>query len=1489
MKIRIQRTSIGTIFFLIACITAVLLIRPFYYRLSESLTEYEHHFSEIIREKTGLSVSYESLSPALLSSVKIKGISISDAVSGKQLLVIQQAAISYKSGMVITGVTVSGVTANFDFEKDRDVIERLRMIITGGKTQKNMSQSGKNQDFLSAFDSGAQIRLPFDIKMKNVVLKCGGYGSEVSVSLRSALFREDMKSECIVTNASGTISVEHKTIMIGKNRAVIGANFSFSGSILPRLTGSAVTFRISSLAGADYTFGKMDMLLTYAAKKLEFRTVRSIWPAALFARVDFSEKLLSLTVNADNFNPFQLFKMKQMPGFLKKFNGLRLTGSASVRYSFLNTNQKKSRLSYDATGSISLPDSWLDSPLCCSVSLSGSPEIVHIPYLSLNGQKLDAAFSGDYHIKERQPSGMFRLNKYVLSNGGIISTEVYIDPLDRGFMCFSPQLFLGDSVFTALQLTVLPVPGSIDFTFETDDYAHADYGKPGHIKIDGSILIGKNKFIQAGLVINDMFLDSMVRTAAFFMTGKYAEILKKNAAKFAPYICSDELYFSTDLKQFSFNAPYAVFANTKKERELFMFSADGSNQSIQLSRCDVLFGEQAVHGSAQVDFPANSPDIAFSGDFSVNSLPYRFNGNASPGWIGVTGDYGLDIGLSVGNDISGTIRCSAFPFTIGKSVITVTSEIALSWTTRDGVALNIVNFEAEEPTGNWQLRPKLSLTGTANRYGFAIDSIAYTDAVSVLNGSGSILWNSNEEQFDSAHAEITLSSPITSEKIRFSGDVTNPTHVPFSFDAIKNDIYFSSECSVVSFPMTRFLSDQSNDNTLSASCVINGTLSNPFVSMTVQNVSFGILGAPFVGQGSFVLDDSGFHVSDLTCSWMKNTISGLSAEFHRENFSAEATGMFDSIVAGQSIHAPFSFSVSSDAHNIKSFFSDPFTVVVDSKMVSGDFFDKPLPFVLTVNHLPGRFDIYSGVGLGISASILSNGMISIRTGSHVPFVFSIDGSITRKGIDLVVSGVDADLRRLSDLVDIPGISFSSGEFTGDCRITGLLTDPEFNGSFMIQNFNLDAPDFLQNSLKTDTITITLNQNIIAVSDTLFHTGDGVITFGMNLALDRWKLASINITLFTPGKNGIPIDLKVPFVHYRGAATMNLSICLKSDAMEFSGSTQLQNGVFEVITSSLQAGFASENIEASIPSTRVINSVEKISRSQSIKVQLGVVFGQHVQIQFNPLLRGVVVPDTPIALYYDDDTRSFSLKGDVTLRGGEIAWLNRNFYMKNGRIVFNETQNNMDPRLSVQAETRERDDEGNQVRVILSALNQPISTFNPRLSASPAKSELEIMELLGQIVTADSQNVSSLVMAGGDYLVQATVMRRIENALRELCNFDIFSVRTMVLQNALKQGLNLNSGKSQVTVGNFFDNSTVYIGKYFGSSLYLDALLHWTYDETKLSDSTSVGGLVFQPEFGLEMDSPYAAIRWGIAPDIEAMKNNMWVPATSITLSWKFSL
>ena len=82
--------------------------------------------------------------------------------------------------------------------------------------------------------------------------------------------------------------------------------------------------------------------------------------------------------------------------------------------------------------------------------------------------------------------------------------------------------------------------------------------------------------------------------------------------------------------------------------------------------------------------------------------------------------------------------------------------------------------------------------------------------------------------------------------------------------------------------------------------------------------------------------------------------------------------------------------------------------------------------------------------------------------------------------------------------------------------------------------------------------------------------------------------------------------------------------------------------------------------------------------------------------------------------------------------------------------------------------------------------------------------------------------------------------------------------------------------------------SLYIGKYLGSSLYIDAMLHISFEDGNTSNIASAGRMLFQPEFGMELESPFANIRVNLAPDINALLKNQFVPSASVTLSWKYA-
>ncbi|MBQ1672026.1 MAG: translocation/assembly module TamB domain-containing protein, partial [Treponema sp.] len=522
------------------------------------------------------------------------------------------------------------------------------------------------------------------------------------------------------------------------------------------------------------------------------------------------------------------------------------------------------------------------------------------------------------------------------------------------------------------------------------------------------------------------------------------------------------------------------------------------------------------------------------------------------------------------------------------------------------------------------------------------------------------------------------------------------------------------------------------------------------------------------------------------------------------------------------------------------------------------------------------------------------GTLSVSVDEKKPLHFTLNGNIKGNYLNLVLANLFCDIPKLAVFVDNSMLSVYSGVLNGQAVITGLSSDPNIDGSIVFSNLDFILPMFVDNHITAEQMLVTMVQNKIDVSDTLFRIKDGVMQLGVSVILDRLSLDSLDIAVATE-KDGIPVNIKLPLVTLKGRTAVDTHILYGDNSFNLQGSVALENSEITVMEDLGSQGLAIITGKKGDEKEKEKEN-EKIEEAESdssglggklkMNIDLNLLIGQKVNFLINPLIRGLVAPDTPIHFTMDTSSNQWALEGDVALRGGEVFYFSRNFYLKEGRITLNETQAKFDPVLTVRAETRERDENGNSVTISLAAQNQPLSQFNPTFTASPARSESEIMEMLGQILTGDSTSMGSFAVTAGDFVTQTLILRKVEKGLRDLLNFDIFSIRTSLLQNAITQ--NMSSQSKNTTFGNYFDNTTVYIGKYFGNSVYVDGLLRWTYDENDvLYNDSENGGLVFQPEFGLELMAPFANIRWQFAPEMGQLQES-WVPATSVTLSWRFS-
>ena len=1476
-------------------VVSVAVIRPMYIRVGEALSSLEKQLVEKAETLTGFTFSYQSLSPSILSAINIKGIVVSDKTSGKKMLDINRVTVSYNfldffsahPAYAIRSVTINGVTVEYDMLTDKETF--LGFVNMFRKSDEEKAERTARRFDLTAFN----IDLPFVVQVKNLSFHYSDQHNDVLATLKNLSLRNSMNANGITARGNGRARYFTPHVHDKGKPIIMAANFDINGTLMPELDGSTATVRLTSASNADFTVSHMDVLVDYSDLVMQMRTMRSTLPYSAAAQLHFGQKTFDIAGQFAHFNPYQLVRMRRMPRYLQIFENSRMTGTASFAYA-------NHAFSYDGDLMVDVTKTLFGEDEQVAFQVAGNRTEVRLKKFVVSGPVLQGSFEGAFDIPKRQPSGTLTCDYWVLPNGNALSTELYIDPFDTGFMCVSPQLFLGERYWTGLQLYVYPREKSCDFTFEASDYSHPEFiadtgGGDDAMSVvlaSGSLELGQSPFVQAQIELKNIFLDSAILTGAFFVTGERGERLKKTAKSLEHFVMTDELYISSDFKNFTFNAPLCIVGNTMNSRHTLTFAVDVSNQTMEISKFDLLFNNVSTTAAVTVDFTEGFKDFSFFGDFTVNSVPYRFNGAFVDSWLTVAGDYDFDAAVGFDDETIGSLRFTALPVSYGSFAASLSANTTFTWKGDGEFTVELLDFSAEDVSGFFRMNPRLSLVGTINQYGFMMQNMTYADSISVLNGVGSMLWNINDGIFDSIHLDMNAASPLTQETLSLLADVTNPNHTAFSVDALKNEFYFDAQADVEAFPIARFVSEQNADNAVSAAVTASGTISNPFVSLDVRSLSAGVYGSSLVAHGAAVLDDSGISIEGLTAQWAQLRITDARAKFNPSDFSGSAAIPFSGIVMNEVVSVPLAISLTGVPPVEKWHVPQNYSLTVKSDAVTGGLFPKPLAFAMTLMHMPGRFDVVSQSNDGLVATFLDGGVVTAHVGTASPVQFDINGLIEKKTMNLEISKIMGDFAELSSVVALPFLSVSSGILRGAVRINGLIADPEFTGALSIDNPAFMIPMISKTNFYTDRILATIGQNGLSVPQTKFLTEKGAVLADARIEFNRWKMGMLDLNLQTPEKNYVPVNMSLPFIRYKGNVGLDsMSITMEGSDLAFTGAIFATDADVEVVISSLQDSLMGADLLSLIPfwqEDEPQKQKEKGKGNLVITADLDILIGQRVQMRFDPFLRGVIVPNTPLAITFDGNNGTFSLKGDVALRGGQIVWLNRNFYMKEGKITFNESQDLIDPRITVRAETRERDTNGSPVTITLSAQNQPLSSFTPQFTASPAKSESEIMVLLGQVITADSESAGQFGGAAGDMLLQSLVINRIENALRETMHFDIFSVRTNFLQNAVKLNSDRNSVDRQTGFSNYFDNSAVYIGKYFGSSIYADALMHWTYDETKSDEAGSVGNLVFQPEFGLEMASPFVNIRWGIAPNLEALQNNLWVPSTSITLSWKLS-
>ena len=1483
MKSKVFKFGLGSFFIVLMLVTALFLLRPIYNALNSTLNQIKDKYLTLLDEEFNLKLSIDSISPNILTRLKISGIKISDSSTLEPILSIDSVVVRYKLKSLfgksneareldlsfiqdfLASINVNNTKITWDSDKNAGVLSKILDFVNSSQDESQSSDQAKKTDL-----ENINFSIPCGITLKNTVIELAHDKNLATVKLPTIkLLQKNGPEISTGININGNVNVVLPLSSLSEPLSLTTA-VRLQAVINSNLEGSLARLQFTSANGDKFQLDGLDFAVDFSDSILSCRAFSAGVPFSLHCGFDTKLHNLEVALNATKFDPFDFITIKDKKSNLNKALGSYISGSYKMSYE-LDSND----LTYFANGALHISKDLFAGGVDASYNIFGNLAKVSVNNLICTSPLFDVDFSGSFDIKNLSPEGEIFINRVALPSGSDLSAEIYVDQLSSGFVCFIPQLIAGNDFLTALQLTCIPQKESLDFAFEAYDYSHYEYDTPGRISASGSVLFEEKTFLQTSVSFESVFLSGIIKYASNFLQNPEG-LANLSKGFLSPYIMTLDLYASTDFASVSYNLPYAVVANTQKDNEMLLLSLNGNETTVQVSQLDVTAFGQEFTSSISADADNKYKDVFFSSNFTLNSLPYSLSGAFSSGEsLILTGDYGFNFSIDLSNlskrkGLAGLLEIEALPVSLFDYLFTIETVTDFQFENVDNWLVNLQSLKLVEESNRLKTSPTLNLSARIDPISVQFDSFAYGDSISVLEGIGSINWNFQDSVLDSASVFFDIGSSSTNEKISVDVSASNPFLESFSSSTFAENFYISGQLGIQNF-LTGHILDAQDKNSISLDVSVLGPVNNLLVSADILDASAKFGENSLKLNGLVSLEDNVVYGSNLNINFGAMSVSDINVDFSLKEFSGKLLGNFDFtsdfITAKTPFQLDFTPFIPGDLSN--------FMADLNLKRLETSATKTFENYHLRVIRTPGRFDFTGGTKESIKGYFLDSGDLYATINEEFPILLNASGTIKDNKFDVYLRDIKSDLANIGPVVAISQFAMKSGMLTGELHLGGLMSDPEFTGDFVVNDFVITVPDYVPIDLVGKTVNIKASENAFIIEDALFTYGKSQAGLDLQVTFDRWAFDGLDIHVKTLNDTLLPAACFVPFLQIKANAACDLNITITANSTTLTGRVDTYDTIAYL---SLGGNDAEENSSSVFNMDLIVNIAPKSK-----------IFYPN---QDNPIIRGLVTANQPLHIVIDD--AGFSLTGDLSIKGGEILYLSRNFYLKEGRIIFDRTAGDFDPIITFKAEIPERDEYGEIIKIILKADSQRLSDFSPILTSDPLRSDVEIRSLLGQAFLGDSvtsvkQAVEQITVTGIDYLLQTSVFRQVENRLRDLFNFDIFSFRTQFFQQALKQALfssNEDLGEDEIVLnpGNFFDNTTVYIGKYIGNTVYMDAMFSLLYKEdSKLKESK----LVLQPEFGLELPTPFVNIRWSIAPDIKSAQN-LWVPYTSISLSWKFS-
>ncbi|MCL2094403.1 MAG: translocation/assembly module TamB [Treponema sp.] len=1498
MKIRIPLGGITVqilIFGALICLT-VLLIRPLQLRLFRGMESFRDSFIQGLEDQWGRSIQYGSMGPSIFGVMDVRDVEILRE-DQSSFLSISRIRLSYSFLALLRGkpldafhtIRIDQPVLSLDFAKDADLGERFSALTNGnglnGSFNGSINGTREGQGITDLLPENFSLRIwngQTQLAFQGGDIRLSSVGLEASVRQNRISFNGSWNAQ---GSLDGFSAPEAFLAALSYPAPELSMSGRVSGDYSEETREGRASVSIPSFSGALFALKPLSFDIFLAGDVLSIRKAHDGAPLALSLSYDQGQGLLQGQIEGDGFSPLDLVTFQGPLSDLNESLTMALGGRGS--FSRYDTGALEYEVSFAGAngGARTGNESYL------IIEASGTDERHDLENFLLSIAQGGLSFQGALY-RPRLPPGAFApldvRGRLVFDNLRRQGEEglrgaITIDTRGHDIYFTSPNFRSAQVHLETLSFALYQEPQGMGFSLEAQRAPDLNQG-PGHLVLEGSVdyqgTNGQPQHTRARAALESFPLGDIF---TFFEPLAAAPLVPPLIAFGAhDLILSTEVFLTINSRgQVFYRAPriLAVFEGLGTAYSMEAALA-GTNRGFDLWQGRFSWTEGWADFSSRAEF-ANLDDIGFSLNAGLGDLHYLFEGRIlDQRQLSLTSANGLDFLIEASGEggFSGHAIGEAFPIPSGDRTGSLSFQISFvhespyQWEAEiDLFDLSGMSTPGSSPgaTSSGSLR----FNGRANQEGLHIPGLVIDDGRGALVGDLHLQWDPyfNDFRFRADfmgvfHREYyRLAGTYQSGFLDLSFVGEDMQLGRFSPLEARSDASFRLYWdSPASFELDADISSlrlthNREEYQASAELRMNGDsalLRRVQVSSPGLNASLPLLR---IDRRDTMAEMDARIFGNLWGNPLEVALR-LEAQFNPVETWVDLIRDFYAL----------DISLHVDEARYDTMVSEPFSLVFASRRDRGGHH-------ITLNGGPRnmvRFSYSPGQGDGST----QGGSFYASLSAPFPARGSIAGTLGGGYIDAQSRDLYVDMKSLWSFIppSVDFIMFPEGIVSLDVRILGSIYDPEFYGTARANSLHIVIPQILAEPIRPVPTTIFLNG-----SEMTFGWVDAIVGAGAGTGYgwfrwDQWVPATFSIDVQVPFDTPIPYDMEIAGVLGQGQVSGRLNISMEEWILGLAGDLTVHNTEI-----SLDAADFNMNPEEDDEDKLVY-----------IRADINLRTGRRVEFFWPnadfPILQAYADMGSAIAISFDEESDRFSIMGDINLRSGELFYLERNFYLREGTLFFRENQNQFDPRISARAEIRDRIDSG-PVIIAMIIDNAPLISFTPRFESNPPLSQVEIFSLLGHHPqggpTDPQRNMAAAVAI--DSIAHLTVVRRVQREIRDFLGVDMFSMRTQFFQNMLLQAAGTppeeedNIAPQPPRMGNYFDNSTVFIGKYFTPEVFGEAMLSFRHDP----NYPDWGGLRLEPELGLELRNPLFDIRFQMVP---LNQENWFISDTSISLIWRRS-